>query len=259
MKIVLNEKRVLDKALEEGVIEDKPIITIKILAKHYFSIGQNKSQVTSSIESFMEKSYSGFNISKWEKKIKNVVASVFKKGKFDLVNIKEVIIYKNELEKIREINNLRLEKLAFVLLVCAKIYNQMNNTDLNWVNTNLKDIFSDTNMAVSKKDQSLMIYRLNVLQYLTYPDNIQSTNIKVMYCNSNGEEVIRIDDFRNYVFYYLKWIGETVENCEECGVLFLPTSNRNKYCKTCWKEINKEQTRQRVEKHRKCNGLENHS
>ena len=49
MKLVLNEKEVLDRALKDGIIEDKPTTTIKVLAKHYFGIGQSKKQVISSI------------------------------------------------------------------------------------------------------------------------------------------------------------------------------------------------------------------
>jgi hypothetical protein len=57
MKIILNEKEILDKSLNKGFIDKKPSNTIKLLAKHFFSIGQNKNQVIDSIDNFMEKNY----------------------------------------------------------------------------------------------------------------------------------------------------------------------------------------------------------
>jgi hypothetical protein len=38
--------------------------------------------------------------------------------------------------------------------------------------------------------------------------------------------------------------------CEGCGNLVIQKNNRHKYCGHCWHEINKEQIRKRVEKHR---------
>jgi hypothetical protein len=40
-------------------------------------------------------------------------------------------------------------------------------------------------------------------------------------------------------------------------LLIKQTSNRRKYCSSCWKDINREQIRKRVQKHRQRNALEN--
>jgi hypothetical protein len=54
--------------------------------------------------------------------------------------------------------------------------------------------------------------------------------------------------------------GENIKQCENCKRFIRQTSANKKYCTVCSKEIEKEKTRLRVEKHRdnlKCNGMEN--
>lgn len=237
MKIILNEKQMLDKSLNEGYIDKKTTKTIKLLAKHYFSIGQDIEQVICSIENFMDKYYENFNVSNWQSIIKNSVKYISKYNNFDLLNIVKVDIFEEELKIIKNINNLRLEKLAFVLLVYSKIYNQINKNDLNWVNSSLKDIFSDTKMAISTNDKGLMINKLADMRLVEVSKKVDCTNIKVLFTKSNGEVVFEITDFRDFVLEYLKWNGEKISICEgeECGRL-IKAYNSRKYCVECAKK-----------------------
>jgi len=246
MKIILNEKQMLEKSLNDGYIDDKTTSTIKLLAKHYFSIGQNIEQVINSIENFMDKNYHNFNIADWQNTISKSVKYVSKYNSFDLLDINKVEIYQEELEIIKDINNLRLEKLAFILLVYSKIYNQMNKNDSNWVNSSLKDIFSDTKMAVSTKEQGLMINKLGGMGVVEVSKKVDCTNIKVLFTKSNGDVAFEVNDFRDIVFYYLKWIGEDISNCDECARLIKVNSNRQKFCPTCWKEIREQQNKDKA-------------
>ena len=64
--------------------------------------------------------------------------------------------------------------------------------------------------------------------------------------------------FRNYIrkFRGFKY-NDKIIHCIQCGIPIKQTSNRRKYCSSCWKDINREQIRKRVQKHRQRNGLEN--
>ena len=110
----------------------------------------------------MKENYENFNTVKWCKTLDKMVDYAKDKNN-ELFVLDEIIITKTELDIINNINNNRLENLAFVLLVYAKIYNKMNGNDSNWVNAELKDIFSDTKMAVKLIDQGKMIYKLKEL------------------------------------------------------------------------------------------------
>ena len=76
MKLILNEKVLLSKSLNEGYINDKPSITIRLLAKHFLKIGQDKIQVIDSINNFMEKNLKKYNITKWKDIIRRIVKQV---------------------------------------------------------------------------------------------------------------------------------------------------------------------------------------
>jgi len=238
MKIILNEKALLNKSLNDGYIDKKPSITIKLLAKHFFKIGQDKEQVIDSIDNFMGKYHKKYNFMDWQDIIKRIIYQVSKLEKIEFVDINNIIIYKNELNIIKNINNLRLEKLAFILLVYSKIYNQLNNNETNWVNSNLRDIFSDTKMTVSKKEQNLMINKLGNMGLLEVSRIVDCTNIKVLFTKNDGEVAIEICDFRNFIYEYLKFKGYKIGICEgeNCGRLIMVKNNKNKYCSDCAKK-----------------------
>ncbi len=236
MKLVLNEKEVLDRALKDGIIEDKPTTTIKVLAKHYFGIGQSKKQVISSIDNFMEQNYHRYVFSKWQETIKSIVNGTYRKKSYEMLHINKINIYIKELETIRAIKNLRLEKLAFVLLVYAKLFNEIYGRERNWVNADLKDIFSDTKMAVGKNEGALMVKVLCDMDLVRPSKMVDSADVKVLFVKTQGNVAIEIRDFRDIIFYYLQYIGEKIGNCEVCKRFIRLTSNRQKYCKDCWKE-----------------------
>ena len=259
MKIILNEKQMLERSLNEGYIDEKSTNTIKLLAKYYFSIGQDRNQTIDSVENFMEKHYLNFNIIDWQKTIKNCVKNVYRHNNFTLLDINKIIIYQEELDIIKEINNLRLEKLTFVLLVYSQIYNQMNKNDSNWVNSSLKDIFSDTKMAVSTKEKGLMINKLVDMKLIEISRIVDCTNIKVLFTKTSGEIVLEITDFRDFVLEYLKLIGENIGVCEgnDCGRLIQINSNSQKFCRGCWKEKERELKRDWKREYDKSRSLEN--
>jgi hypothetical protein len=242
MKLILNEKLVLDKALKEGIYDKKkPTNTIRLLIKHFYIIGQNKDQAMASVEDFMTKNFEGYNQVKWQKLLNKMIKDLQNNiGELFVVN--NIKISSNELNAIKSINNNRMEKLAFVLLVYAKIYNQMNGNQSNWINSELKDIFSDTKMAIGSTEQGKMIHKLKELGLLDISKRVDCTNIKILFVDEN-DVTIEINDFRDFVYEYLRWNGEKIINCENCNILVLQTNNKTKYCKACAKEVKNEQNK----------------
>jgi len=249
MRLILNERQMLNKSLNEGYIDkDKPSNTMRTLVKHYFSIRMNKPQIIDSVDKFFAVNMKNYNSVKWQKSIENMVNFIHRKKDFTLLNIERVEITENELDTIIKLNNIKFEKLAFALLVYAKIYNQMNGKDENWVNEEHKYIFSDAKVVVSIKEQGKMLYDIKKLGLISYSVMVDSTNIKVNFVDKDNPVVLVISDFRNFVYNYLKWKGENIINCEECGILFYPKNNSHKFCKICqkdnWRKYNAEKQRE---------------
>lgn len=254
MKLILNEKSLLYELLVSGYIDtNKPSNTIRILAKHYLSIGMNKRQTTESINVFFEKHYDGYNSVSWNKTIEGIINTIIKNKDYKLVDIDNVSISEDEIIKIKELNNLKLEKLMFVLLVYSKIYNQINGNGSNWVNEQHKYIFSDAKITVKIEDQGKLIHQLSELGYVEISKMVDCTNMKVNMNFENSIDIaIKITDFRNFVYEYLRYLEPNkYTNCNECGLLIKCTNNKIKYCKECAREKQLEWQRESMKKSRK--------
>ncbi len=238
MKIILNEKQILDKAINEKKIYDKPMVTIRLLIKYYFSIGQKKRQVYDSVNSFLKENMHLYAEAKWQKNIDKAIVDINKSKKFDMFVVNKVTIFKDEMDKIKTIDNFRLEKLAFTLLVYSKIYNQMNCNSTNWVNAPLKDIFKDAKITVKKADQDIMIHKLKNLELVHIPKKVDCINIKLLYAYDNGEVAFEISDFRDFVLNYDRYFNtDKYGYCKNCNKIMKVNNNKQKYCDECAKEI----------------------
>ena len=258
MRLILNEKELLDKFLNEGYVDEKkPTNTIKILAKYYLSKGMNRSQVYQTIDDFLNKNFEGYNSVNWLRTVKGIINKLYQDKEYNLVVINSINITKNEIDIIKKINNIRLEKLAFTLLVYAKIYNQLNHSDSNWVNEQHRYIFSDAKVAATKIEQGKMVHTLKELGLVDVSVVVDNTNIKVNFIDNDNEVVIKITDFRNFVYEYLKYFEyDKYMRCVKCNLLIKTKNNKHQYCPECAKEVNIKKTIEN-RKNRKLFEIEN--
>jgi hypothetical protein len=224
----------------------------------------NKEQAFKSIDVFLKDNYKQYNSVNWYKTIKGIINKIYKSKNYQMFDVNPIKITKNEINEIKKLDNIRLEKLAFVLLVYAKIYNQMNSNDSNWVNEHHRHIFSDAKIAVTKNEQGKMIHTLKEKGYVDVSVMVDCTNIKVNYIENDSEIAITISDFRNFVYEYLKYFNpEKYIQCAECNKLIKTTNNRQMYCSDCWTEKERERKRnvwhKYKDKYKNTSGLENPS
>lgn len=254
MRITINEREIINSALNEGVIDNKTSKTIFPLIKHYLDIGFSKKEVFIEIDSFLSKNYKNYKKDKWEDVLIGWINSQSKKD-CTILEIKEISITKSEIEFIHKLNNKVFEKLAFVYLVYSKIYNIKNKTDLYWVNSSRRDIFEDAKITASVQKQCYMVNDLIALGVIENSYSNTKGSKRVCFASDSDEVVLTITDFRNYVYEYLKWCGEEYIECDSCSILTSLTSNNKKYCQPCWKEKQKEWQRESMRKlreNRKC-------
>lgn len=240
MKIILNERRHAERALQYGEIDRKPTKTLGCLAKYGLEQGKSADNTYDLINNFMTEYYPDYNTVHWDtfltrliKQSQKYIKSREEAHKSKLIEIDSVSITYSELRKIKQLKSKRLEKLAFVLLVYSKINNLINENDTYWINNELKEIYSDSQMAVSKKDQGLLVHRLIQLGYLQESRYIDSTNVQVLFAVEEDEVAFNLVRFDDFVFEYLRWKGENIKNCTVCGKRMLARSNRMKYCREC--------------------------
>lgn len=215
---------------------------LKILSKYYYKLGYSRLQIENMLEEYLLKADKDIIIPLWEDTIEKYAKTA---DKHELVDIDFVPITENELNKISALKNKPLERLAFTLLCIAKFYNIINPNNNNWVNKDDKYIFKIANIQKTCFQQSLMYNDLYRMDYIGYSKIIDNLNINVKYIDDNSPISLKISDYRNLGYQYMRYRGEHFLECENCGILIKKKSNRQKYCKKCAVKMNRENTAKR--------------
>lgn len=236
MTIILNEKEYAEECLKNKIIDDKPFLSLSIIAKYYYHyLGYRKKKITELLTEFISKYYPRYDCNKtdWDNNIEKIASNV---GKYTLYEIDGVWITKSELSTIENIHNKVLERLAFTMLCLGKLSNLKNPNNQGWVNHDVKEIFSLARISCSVTNRYEKIGLLNQLGLLEFPKKNDNLSSRITFIDDNSEKVLFINDFRELGYEYLKYKGENFIRCRECEVLVRNNkSGTKKYCSECAK------------------------
>lgn len=248
MSVVLNEAKEAERILEYGEVGSKPTATLFLLAKYYRKKkNMNKEQTIGELNSFMIHYYKNYNPALWE----DVIEDISKKaGKYSLREIDYIEISHKEIETINMVSRLPHRKLLFSMLCYAKLYNKISENNNGWINTDIKEIYRVSRVAVKHREDKFLI--LNDLErdgLISFSKKNDNLNIKVNFVDSEPSDNIAliIEDFRELGYEYLNYIGDgKFIRCIECGRLVKTCSNNKTKCNECQNKITREKTRLRV-------------
>jgi hypothetical protein len=65
-------------------------------------------------------------------------------------------------------------------------------------------------------------------------------SLLVKYLDESSDPEIIVEDFTDISLYWARYCGEKIAACSNCGKLFIRRSNRHTYCRSCWKERERE-------------------
>ena len=251
MPVVLNEKKQAEYIIEKGEVGNKPTSTLFLLAKYYRQKENlNKEQTFNKLNEFMENNYKNYNSATWE----DIIEDISKKAnKYPLREIDYIEITKSEIDTIRNICNIKYEKLLFTMLCYAKLYNKISDKNNGWVNTDIKELFRVARISVRcRNDKFLYLNDLETAGLISFSNKNDNLNLRVTFVDNNSDTVLKIDDFRELGYEYLNYIGDgKFIRCECCKKLIRKKSNKQKYCTDCYKRINSDMTNERQKKNRK--------
>jgi hypothetical protein len=243
MKLILNEINEVKDSLENGVIDSrKPTNTVRLLAKYYNTLGKSEQQIIDDLEAFMSKNFPNYVKVLWEDLIENIAKQAIKADR-PLVNVNEVYVYEAEVEFIQSLENEKIQKLVFTYLIYAKIFNQINPLNNDWVaGKHRSEIFKDANVADTGTKQLYLLHDLIKEDILYTAKSITNNSLNVgNYISKDGEVALTITDFRQLGLQWLLYIGtKGIGKCDECGVLFKhnpKAKKKAKVCKECAKNI----------------------
>ena len=165
--VILKETEILKDALN-GIIDKKPMSTLRVLTKYYLGNGITKEEIEVELDTYMKEYYKGYKPSKWKDLINQLVKSVSNYNSYAMCDVDSIYVTENEWFSIISLNNKQLEKLAFILLVYCKI-NKIKNPDCdNKINQNLTDILTESGIRMTDENKLLLnyLYKINYILIL---------------------------------------------------------------------------------------------
>lgn len=230
-----DKKDIENKISSNYVNQDNPEETIRDLARYnHHVLEMNKEDNYDSILTYMTNNCCDFYEEKYFKIIYRNIASA-KKYKFRSVD--SVIITKSEIDKIVGLNDIRKEKIAFVLLAIAKYYNNISTDNNNRMYISISDLFKLARVAIPCKERASYLHFAYQEGILT-EHMFVGTNLKIVaFVDNDSDPVLRLgeDDYKELAYAYLNYKNGGYKHCKNCGKLFKmhKTSPGRLYCKEC--------------------------
>lgn len=232
--VLLNEKEYAEQCIKNNDIGENPYNTLVILSRYYYHVMNYKPKKISAIlKEFLELTYPRYSTSKqeWIDTINKLSKSAHDHELFESDGI---WITNKELRKIKDLNNVTLEKLVFTMLCLAKYFNQRSDTNNNWINTDVKEIYDMAGINCSIRQRAQKIGELIRQGYIKYAEKIDNLNMQVLFVDDDDDKHLLIYDFRELGNEYLLYNGEKFVRCAECGKLVRDNKRgTKKYCSTC--------------------------
>lgn len=255
--LILNEEKYAENLYNGTNTAVKSVVSIigYITRYHLYVLNYSDDDNYRYTVEWMNRHHKNFDESYYSNLISDAIKRAYKTPFY---NIKNISVTKTELEIISSLNNLRAEKILFVLLCMAKQQSIANAFTNGLVKYSLPDLCKLARISVPADDREYIIYNIIQHGFLGYPKK-NNTQCLIVNFIDDGEPVLSLDetDCQELAYIYLNWKnnGKGYTRCQRCNRLIKQSKTKpKKYCEECAKEVEKENVRERVRRHReKCN------
>jgi hypothetical protein len=231
-----DDRRDIEEKIHSNYVnQENPEDTIRDLARYnHHVLGMKKEDNYDAILAYMTRNCSDFYEEKYFKIIYRNISSA-KKYKFR--SVAPVKITRTEIDKIVGLNDIRKEKIAFVLLAVAKYYNNVSSDNNNRMYISMSDLFKLSRVAIPCKERASYLH-FAYQEGILVEHMLVGTNLKVVgFVDDNSETVLELgeDDYKELAYAYLNYKNGGYKRCRGCGRLFKGTkkSSMKLYCKEC--------------------------
>ena len=150
-------------------------------------------------------------------------------------SITQVVITKEELDIIQSLNDIRQEKLAFVLLADTKYDNACKEKQVNVSFLSNSDLYKLSRVTMPTQERNLFLHFLYEKELVEININPTSKGKRLLYVSENDENVglvLKASNYQELAFTYMNWKNGGYKECKKCGRLFKTNKNGNQmYCK----------------------------
>ena len=166
----------------------------------------------------------------------NVISKAIKGAKKrPLYKIDGIIITKKELDAIKSLENIREEKILFVLLCMAKQQAEVLKFTDGLVNYTITDLCKSARISVPADEREYILHDILVKGFISCPKKNDTKCLRVNFLEKNGEAELILNeiDCQELAYAYLKLKnGSGFKHCRRCGRL-MNSRNKNDFCQYC--------------------------
>lgn len=202
-------------------------------------LGKDANKNYNSTVAWMVKHQENFDESSYSNVISKAVKSAKKRK---LYKIDDIVITKIELEKIQSLDNIRAEKILFVLLCMAKqqakimeCYGTSANFTEGLVRYTVTELCKIARVSVPADDREYILHYILTQGLISCPKRNDTKCLWVNFIEKDGEEALRLNeiDCQELAYVYLNWKGkEEFKRCTRCGKLMKRKASDN-ICTDC--------------------------
>lgn len=209
-----------------GMIESNSFVFSSVYsamynAALYYTKIKRVEYVFDSVVEFMENKYKDFNYKGYVSQINKCISSV---NKYYLKNIDYICITKSEIEKIMSLDDIKQEKIAFVMLAFAKYHNAASDSEKDTFYAKTSEIFKYARVSIPARDRDAYLhfaYEKNILTP-NYSLGYDAKTVAFISHDGNDEIVLKLDeyDYLELAYAYLNYKNGGYKRCKECGRWF---------------------------------------
>jgi hypothetical protein len=252
--LILNEEQYAKDLYDGKNTEVKSIMAKIRYITRYLIHSEHKidSDVYADTVKWLSKHHNNFDESSYSNVISDAIKGATKYPFYMIDNIK---ITQSELDVISSLDNLRAEKILFVLLCMAKQQSVANGFTNGLVKYSITDLCKTARVSVPADDREYILYEIVQRGLLGYPKKNNTQCLIVNFINTD-DVVLNLDenDCKELAYVYLNWKNNNkgYTKCQRCHRLMKQSKTKpKKYCEDCAKEVQREQKRLWAEKSRK--------
>ena len=255
--LILNEEKYAKELYDGKNTEVKSAMAkIRYVTRYLIhSEGKTDDATYKSTIEWMKKHHDNFDESCYS----NLISDAIKKAnQYPFYIIDNIKITQSELDIISSLDNLRAEKVLFVLLCMAKQQRMSNGFTNGLVKYSITELCKLARVSVPADDREYILYEIVQRGLLGYPKKNNTQCLIVNFIDQN-DVVLELDevDCQELAYAYLNWKnnGKGYTKCQRCHRLMRQSKTKpKKYCEVCAKEVEKENVRERVRRYReRCN------
>lgn len=234
--MILNEEKYARDVLT-GQRDDVKSIRQKIdlIARYnHHVLCKNSDDSYSSIVKWLEKHHDIFSEQGYSKIISDCIKKAVKRPFYHIESVK---ITKKEMDIITSQNNLRYEKILFVLLCMAKVQKVSYGFDNGLISYNITELFKTARVSVPVDEREKILHQFLKLELIGLPVKNDTKCLFIKFMDESDDDVVlelNEQDCSELAYAYLKYTGESkVSRCAKCRKLIKQSKKFGDMCKGC--------------------------